>query len=66
MLGKRYSAGKQIQEFKIPTGWEVIVLFEAGLEGFLTKQNIELLRKDKLDLCDMKALASPSKRRRMA
>jgi hypothetical protein len=66
VLGKLYVAGKNIQEFEIPRNWEVVVLFKAGMEGFLTKQNIELLHKDKLDLSDMKALVSPSKRRKTA
>ena len=55
--------GTSFSDFVVPSDLEVIVVLEPGLVSFLTKANVDILRKDGLDLNDMAlATQSPSKR----
>lgn len=60
----RYGPGASFRETVVPPNLEVIVVLEPGLVAFLTKANVDILRKDELDLNDLAlATQSPSKRR---
>ena len=61
-IARRYNEGTSFDKIDVPSNLEVIVVLEPGLVSFLTKANVDILWKDKLDLNDMAvATQSPSK-----